>query len=38
MQLLQLHMHNEYFIDVICLLILSNEMVWSMYDINNIRK
>ena len=34
----ELCMLNEYFIHVICLLILPTEMVWSLYGINNIRK
>ena len=33
-----LRMPDEYFIHVICLVILPTETVWSMYGINNIRK
>ena len=30
------HAANEYFIHVICLLILPTETVWSLYGINNV--
>ena len=35
MQLLQLCMPNEYFIHVVCLLILPTEKIRSLYGINN---